>query len=158
MLIEITINAFIALITNEDSVVKYFSSSSSLESSLNLYVTRFIIYTSICIEKINFILFYKAFGFISSLIYELEILTNNFGRLTLVYTVEHYEKTVKDICKALKDKFEAENVSDADKNKHIEDFIVDYMVTSNNLDETANFMRIKVIKLILCNMINNYDD
>ncbi|KAH9638113.1 hypothetical protein HF086_014974, partial [Spodoptera exigua] len=147
MVIETTINVFLSLITKEQYVVKYFS---ALQTTFNLYINRFIIFTSIFVQQINFIIFFELFGLMTSILYEIEVLTTTFGRLTLVYTIEHYHKTVKDLCKALKDKFGAGNVSDVDKSRHVEDFMVHYMVATDNLDGTTNDMRTKMIAAAFC--------
>ncbi|KAF9407789.1 hypothetical protein HW555_012310 [Spodoptera exigua] len=54
------------------------------------------------------------------------------------------------MCKALKDKFEARNVSEVEKSRHVEDFMVQYMVATDNLDGTRNVMRTKMIATSFC--------
>lgn len=149
VVIEITVNVLISLITEEENVMKFSSnlvsdSSSTLQNKVHCRVTNSLLFIAIIGELICYFLSLEAISFAIAAVFYFKFCALCSGRMTAVYIVENYQETVKFLCKALKCNFEIMNLSAAQKNEHVANFCKGYMKLSKNLDATRKFLKLQV--------------
>lgn len=149
VVVEITINILLSLATGEKPIIKYFTPlSSTIEKNLHFYVCYFSTFITVILNITMFISYINAFDFVTNFWYNYIQTVSFLGRITVICIAEHYNKAVKDLCKALKDKLgdARTNRSDAEKSRHIQDFIYGFTKTDKALNKTTTHLRIKVKK------------
>ena len=153
LLMEISINVLVSLITEEKYLIKFSSyiGSNTLTTLTRIHCSCFLSYFTISIAiSLKFVIF-LCFGFhgfpaLAYFIVNYQNLSCLYCRISLIYITDNYRKTIHVICKSLKKHFENAQMNDAEKTKHVKYFISAYAKLLKNFNSTITIMRLKVSK------------